>query len=406
MSGAAWFVNHPRPRRGTGRVGAPRSWGRLRIVSHEVERGSVGVLLDDATGTAAGVLVARADTAPLLDTAEAMRRADEFAALLVALARDARPVRRVSFVARRLPAEAGEHAAWFAQRRAAPLSATVVGTYADLVEQVRGDAVQHDLAVTLQISLRARRAELRALQRSGASREDAAARLVCEELRWLAAALEACGCRVAGALQPSLLCEALRSGVDPATPERMSRIRTAKTDDGMTSIAAGPGILEEGWSQLRSEAGWARTLWAASLPATAEAGFLAPLLAAAGGARSVALTLEPLAPRRATRLAQATVLDAEADAARREQRGTLDTALARRARQAARQSEAELAGGHALCRLVVYVTVHAASLEALDQATAQAEHDGARAGLELRVLAGEQARALSFTLPGLCGGLV
>ena len=174
----------------------------------------------------------------------------------------------------------------------------------------------------------------------------------------------------------------------------------------MTSSAAGPGVLEEDWSQVRSEAGWARTLWAASLPATAEAGFLAPLLAAAGGARSVALTLEPLAPRRATRLAQATVLDAEADAARREQRGTLDTALARRARQAARQSESELAGGHALCRLVVYVTVHAASLEALDEATAQAEHDGARAGLELRVLAGEQARALSFTLPGLCAGLV
>ena len=125
---------------GTGRVGAPRSWGRLRIVSHEVERGSVGVLLDEAAGTVAGVLVARADTAPLLDTAEAMRRAEEFAALIVSLARDARPVRRVSFVARRLPADAGEHAAWFAQRRAAPLSATVVGTYADLVEQVRGDA--------------------------------------------------------------------------------------------------------------------------------------------------------------------------------------------------------------------------------------------------------------------------
>ena len=120
--------------------------------------------------------------------------------------------------------------------------------------------MQHDLAVTLQISLRARRAELRALQRSGASRDDAAAHLVCEELRWLAAALGACGCRVVGALQPSLLCEALRSGVDPATPERMSRIRTAKSDDGMTSIAAGRD-LEEGWSQLRSEAGWARTLW-------------------------------------------------------------------------------------------------------------------------------------------------
>ena len=194
--------------------------------------------------------MARADTAPLLDTAEAMRRADEFAALIVALARDARPVRRVSFVARRLPAEAGEHAAWFAQRRAAPLSATVVGTYADLVEQVRGDAVQHDLAVTLQISLRARRAEMRALQRSGASREDAAARLVCEELRWLAAALDACGCRVAGALQPSLLCEALRSGVDPATPERLSpHPHRDNRDAGMTSIAAGPGILEEGWSQ-------------------------------------------------------------------------------------------------------------------------------------------------------------
>ena len=90
---------------------------------------------------------------------------------------------------------------------------------------------------------------------------------------------------------------------------------------------------------------------------------------------------------------------------RREQRGMLDSALARRSRQAARQAEADLAGGHALCRVVIYVTVHAASLAELDEATAQAEHDAARAGLELRVLAGEQARALAYSLPGLCAGL-
>jgi hypothetical protein len=390
---------------GTGRVAVPRTWGSLRIVSHVVERGRVGVLFDDAAGTASGVLMARADTAPLLDSHEACRRADEFAALIVSLARDARPVRRVSFVARRLPAEAGEHAAWFAARRSVPLSATVVGTYADLVESVRDGSVQHDLAVSVQLGLRARRNDLRALERSGGSRDEAAATLVCEELRWLASALEACGCQVVGALQPSLLCEALRSGVDPITPERLARIRAGAPETRMAAIAAGPGVLEESWSHVRSEAGWARTLWAATLPAVAEAGFLAPLIATSGSSRSVALTIEPLAPRRAMRLAQAAVLDSEADAARREQRGILDTALARRSRQAARQSEADLAGGHALCRLVVYVTVHGRSLDALDEATAQAEHDAARAGLELRVLAGEQASALAFSLPGICGGL-
>lgn len=390
---------------GTGRVAAPRAWGRLRIVSHAVERGNVGVLIDDAAGTASGVLVARADTAPLLDADEAGRRADEFAALIAGLARDARPVRRVSFVARRLPAEAGEHAAWFAERRSAPLAATVVGTYADLVESVRDGSVQHDLAVSVQVGLRARRNDLRGLERSGAPRDEAVAALVCEELRWLAGALEACGCRVVGALQPSLLCEALRSGVDPVTPERLARIRAGSPETRMTAIAAGPGVLEESWSHVRSEAGWARTLWAATLPAVAEAGFLAPVIATSGSSRSVALTIEPLAPRRATRLAQAAVLDAEADAARREQRGILDTALARQSRHAARQSEADLAGGHALCRLAVYVTVHGASLAELDEATAQAEHDAARAGLELRVLAGEQASVLAYCLPGICGGL-
>jgi hypothetical protein len=370
-----------------------------------VERGCVGVVIDESLGTAAGVLLARADTAPLLDADETQRRADEFAGMVAGLARDARPVRRVSFVARRLPAEAGEHAAWFAERRAVPLSATVVGTYADLVERVREEASQHDLAVTIQVALRARRADMRALQRAGATRDDAAGTLVCDELRWLASALELCGCRVAGALQPSLVCEAVRSGVDPATPERLGRIRAAAPEAQMSAEASGPGVLEESWLHVRSEAGWARTLWAATLPAIAEAGLLAPLIASSGPARSVALTLEPLAPKRATRLAQAAVLDAEADAARREQRGILDTALARRSRQAARQSEADLAAGHALCRVVIHVTVHAASLGELDQATAHAEHDAARAGIELRVLAGEQTRALAYSLPGLCGGL-
>ena len=256
----------------------------------------------------------------------------------------------------------------------------------------------------MQLGLRARRRELRSLERSDLSRDDAAGKLVCEELRLVAAALTECGCRVAGALQPGLLGEAIRSGVDPATPERVARILAASGRAGVAA-SAGPGVLEEAWASVRSEAGFARTLWAAGLPVSCAAGFLAPLAAAAGGSRSVALVIEPLAPRRATRLAQGAVLDAEAEQARREQRGMLETALARRRRQAARQSEADLAAGHALCRVALYVSVHAGTLAGLDEQTALAEHDAARAGIELRVLAGEQAAALAFTLPGLAGGL-
>ena len=390
---------------GVGPLEAPAAWGRLRIVAHSLEQGVVGVLLDSRAGTAAGVLLARSDTAPLLDSVEARRRADGFAALLAGLARDARPVRRLSIVARRLPADASEHASWVAQARVAPLASTVVGADAELVDETRAAGAQHDLAITIQLSLRARGRELRSLERAGLSRDAAAGQVVCEELRLVAAALAECGCRVAGALQPALLAEAIRSGVDPGTPERVARIRSASGRAGVAAAAAGPGVLEESWSSVRSEAGFARTLWAAGLPVSCEAGFLAPLVAAAGGSRSVALVIEPLAPRRATRLAQGAVLDAEAEQARREQRGMLETALARRRRQAARQSEVDLAAGHALCRVALYVCVHAQTLAGLDEATALAEHDAARAGIELRILAGEQAAALAYTLPGLAGGL-
>ena len=118
----------------------PRGWGDLRIVGPRSGARTRRRRDRRVLGTAAGVLLARADTAPLLDTDETQRRAAEFAGMVAGLARDARPVRRVSFVARRLPAEAGEHAAWFAERRAVPLSATVVGSYADLVERVREEA--------------------------------------------------------------------------------------------------------------------------------------------------------------------------------------------------------------------------------------------------------------------------
>ena len=75
------------------------------------------------------------------------------------------------------------------------------------------------------------------------------------------------------------------------------------------------------------------------------------------------------------------------------------TARRRREEEVLVQREDELATGHASFRFSGYVTVSASDSQALDDACGRVEHVAGQAGLELRRCYGDQAIALTCTLP-------
>jgi hypothetical protein len=111
----------------------------------------------------------------------------------------------------------------------------------------------------------------------------------------------------------------------------------------------------------------------------------------------VALICEPVAAARALRDAEAAVTREEAARSQSERAGFVETTRRRMRADAVSERERELADGHALLRVSGYVTVHAETLERLEQASGEVLAAAAQSGLELRLMAGRQVEALSFT---------
>ena len=85
--------------------------------------------------------------------------------------------------------------------------------------------------------------------------------------------------------------------------------------------------------------------------------------------------------------------------------GFLQKARQRRRHQHILDRARELSDGHALVRFSGYVTVTAGSREELEASCAEVVQAAQHSHLELRRLYGEQARSVTYTLPGLCRGL-
>jgi hypothetical protein len=106
--------------------------------------------------------------------------------------------------------------------------------------------------------------------------------------------------------------------------------------------------------------------------------------------RTVSIVVEPIAPERSRRAAEAAVTSDEADDVRRESKGFRLTAKQRRQRQATERREEELADGHEELRYAGYVTVSARSKEALLDSCAEVEQAARQSRLELTPCWGEQ----------------
>jgi hypothetical protein len=211
---------------------------------------------------------------------------------------------------------------------------------------------------------------------------------------------------VVGALRPGMLASAIRIAYDPWSRPGLARLAAADPDrDGLDEGAAWPVGTETSWGSYRTDGAVHATYWIASWPRTdVGAAFLSPLLMHAQIVRAISVTIEPIAPIKAIREAEASRTSDMADRELRSRLGFIETARRRKLAEAAAQREEELADGHAAVRFAGYVTVTARSGEELSRQCADAEHAAQMARLELLRLYGAQEEAFTYTLP-LCRGL-
>ena len=363
----------------------------------------LGVIADRRAQTYAAVLEVRGQSFALLEATEKQRRLAGWAAALSGLARPGCAVSRVQWVERSRP-NAGDALGRFV-RETLDLSGwePAARSYRELVAEAGPLTQSHDVYLVLAISSRR---SARAIAAAGGGRRGAV-NVLWREIRAFEAQLRQADVVVDGPLGPSVLAWVLRSGFEPDCGRRF---RWGGDEDGdvapgappveVAAGATGPLATEASWSSFRSDGCHHVTYWVREWPRI-DVGpdFLTPLLLGPQGARTVALTMEPLDSLRAARATEAARVADVADEELRRRAGFLTTARRRREAEAVLRREVELADGHAECRFSAYVTVSAANLEALDAACSEVEQAAGQSHLELRRLYGRQDAAFTYTLP-------
>ena len=179
----------------------------------------------------------------------------------------------------------------------------------------------------------------------------------------------------------------------------------ATGDHGVRLIIGDVRGAREAWDHYESDGAMHATYWISAWPRVdVSPMFMDSLLGHSSAVRTVSVTFEPLSIDRSTREIEAAVTRDRADRELRARFGQSETARQRQAAEATRRREAELAAGHGEVRLSGFITVSGRDSEDLRRACGEVVEHAARARLEVRRLYGQQAQALTFTLP-LCRGL-
>jgi hypothetical protein len=377
----------------------PRELAGVEILSAPLAGEEVGVVKDGRANTYTGVLAVRVGSFGLLDRADQERRLAGWGAVLAGLARENSAVRRVQWVERTVPSDGDDLAGYLQSERDAtvPLWGSPVASYIELVESAGAVTQDHELFVALQLD--ARRA-WRQLKRLGAG-DEGAAKLLVRELETLAQRLVAADVQVVGALPPRMLARTIRDAYDPYGRTQRGRLGAADpTLAGTDPANAWPTGADESWATYRSDSAHHVTYWVSQWPRLdVGATFLSPLLMQTNVLRTVAVTMEPVAPSVAIRRVEAARTTDIADEETRRRTGFVTTARKRLQQESTARREQELADGHAELRFAGFVTVSARAPDELERACAEVEHAAQQARLELQRLYGQQAAAFSYTLP-------
>jgi hypothetical protein len=374
---------------------APRSARALRFMT--IARPGappVAVVRDRTAGTATAVLAVRGRSFALLDTTDKQRRMSGWATVLAALAREGGPVRRVQWIERTVPGDAGVLTRHAESAARVPEDHPARASYLALVAEAGPLGQDHEPFVALTVRPPRR-----------GPRGDA---VLLRELRLLQGQLRSADIDVDRVLGPRELGALIRTAFDPWSRADMTARTPFSVDAaGPLPARAWPSASVEAWASWRTDAAWHATFWVAEWPRT-EVGpdFLAPLLLHQTAQRTVSLVMAPLPPSAGVREAEAARTAQVADEQLRARAGFLTTARRRREAEGVLRREADLSEGHAAYRYSGYVTVTARSADELEAACGELLQSAHQCRLELRRVYGAQAAAFLWSLPfgrGLSG---
>ncbi|MDP9436293.1 MAG: type VII secretion protein EccE [Actinomycetota bacterium] len=373
----------------------------------------MGAVADRDDGTFTAVLRCQGQAFALLGAEDQEQRLAEYGGVLAALARDDSPLRRIAWIERTVPAAGDEMADYLmtAKRPDASLDAppAELVSYFQLLNHAPQVAEDHELLVCVQIDTR-RPSSRRALKRLGGGDLGALAVLAGEVGR-IAELLDAAGIAVTGVLTRRGVAAAIRNAYDPWGRRQRQR-SSPRGDDGVSDASAGPMARDEHWSHVATDSALHATLWVAEWPRIdVRATFLQPLLMQTRTTRTVAMVMDLVGPSKATRQVERAATEAATEASVRARVGQRTTQRQRQREESTHRRERELAQGHAEVRFAAFVSVsvpaatgRVGTLDDLEAAVSRVELEAKRAPLRLERLWGQQAEALTFTLP-LCRGL-
>jgi hypothetical protein len=356
----------------------------------------IGVLAERSGRLATAVLACRVGSFSLLDHEAQERRLARWG--LVLSGAGGGPIRRLQWIERTAPAQGDQLARWVHEERdpSIPLRGTaMIESYLELISTSTKVAQEHEVLLAVQVD--ARRARER--------RRGPAVQTLLEQTERIAQGLEGAEVTVLGALTPAQLARTLRTAFDPYARAELTALHASDPDGGNPASSSWPVGAREAWDHYESDGAMHATYWISAWPRIEVSPmFMDSLLGHSSAVRTVSVTFEPLAIDRSTREIEAAVTRDRADRELRARFGQSETARQRQSAEATRLREAELAAGHGEVRLSGFITVSGRDAEDLRRACGEVMEHAARARLELRRLYGQQAEALTFTLP-LCRGL-
>jgi hypothetical protein len=377
-------------------LGTPPQLRGVKVLDTAYRDQPIGVLAERSGRLATAVLACRVGSFSLLDHEAQERRLARWG--LVLSGAGGGPIRRLQWIERTAPAQGDQLARWVHEERdpsVPPRGTAMIESYLELISTSTKVAQEHEVLLAVQID--ARRARER--------RRGPAVQTLLEQTERVAQGLEAAEVTVLGALTPGQLARTLRTAFDPYARTELAARQAAEPGGGDPESNSWPVGAREAWDHYESDGAMHATYWISAWPRVEVSPmFMDSLLGHSSAVRTVSVTFEPLSIDRSTREIEAAVTRDRADRELRARFGQSETARQRQAADATRLREAELAAGHGEVRLSGFITVSGRDADDLRRACGEVMEHAARARLELRRLYGQQAEALTFTLP-LCRGL-
>jgi hypothetical protein len=367
----------------------------------------MGMVVDRPARTVTAVLAVRGHSFALLGHGDQDSTIAGWARVLSSMAREGSDVHRVQWLESCLPDDGGAVRQHRSRHAVLGPGSAAGRSYQTLLDESSPATRRH--RVLLALSVHTSRSA-RSIRGSGGGPAGAGA-VLGREILSLQRALDGTDVIVDGVLGPGALRRVIREAScrvadtrDPDGPEAPSgRVVIDRgcpgSDDDPCAGAPWPMAMEPHWDAIHADATWHTTYWIAEWPRVdVTPDFLGPLLFSPLR-RTIALIMEPVSPSRAARqVAQARTADI-ADGELRRRSGFLVTARQVREKESVEERDVELADGHAQYRFSGYVTVTGDSREELRGACAAVEQAAGQAGVELRLLYGEQDVAFTCSLP-------